>query len=76
MEKSVSNFNEVTKENMQKFIELRKEYYQLLDEGVNDKDLFQTIENFIVDVINKDKEYYSKLSTYGFSNEDLRYCMY
>ena len=72
----------VTKENMQTFIALRKKYYELEDENKTKEtdtemqEIFEIIEDFIVNVINKDKLYYSKLSEYGFSNEDLRYCMY
>lgn len=73
---------EVTKENMQTFITLRKKYYELEDEDKTKEtdaemqEIFEVIEDFIVNVINKDKLYYSKLSEYGFSNKDLRYCMY
>lgn len=71
----------VTKENMETYIRLRKRYTKLRD---NDEDkeenkemalIFDICENFIVDVINQDKEYYSKLTSYHFSNEDLMYCL-
>ena len=78
----MKKLKEVTKENMQIFIALRKNYYELKDEDKTKEtdaemqEIFEIIEDFIVNVINKDKLYYSKLSEYGFSNEDLRYCMY
>lgn len=78
----MKKLNKVTKENMQTFIALRKKYYELEDENKTKEtdaemqEIFEIIEDFIVNVINKDKLYYSKLSEYGFSNEDLRYCMY
>lgn len=78
----MKKLNKVTKENMQAFIALRKKYYELEDKDKTKEtdtemqEIFEIIEDFIVNVINKDKLYYSKLSEYGFSNEDLRYCMY
>lgn len=41
----------------------------------NDIKLLDVINNFIENVINKDKRYYSKLSTYNFDNETLKYLM-
>lgn len=73
--------NKVTLESMQHYVELRKEYMELKEEGKTIetsqkmKECFDICENFIVNVINKDKEYYTKLSSYKFSNEDLLYCM-
>ena len=78
----MKKLKEVTKENMQTFIALRKKYYELEDEDKTKEtdtemqEIFEVIEDFIVNVINKDKLYYSKLSEDDFSNEDLRYCMY
>ena len=71
----------VTKENMETYIRLRKRYTKLRDKNeVKEKNkemalIFDICESFIVDVINQDKEYYSKLSSYHFSNEDLMYCL-
>lgn len=71
----------VTKENMETYIKLRKRYTKLRDnDEVKEKNkemalIFDICESFIVDVINQDKEYYSKLSSYHFSNEDLMYCL-
>lgn len=60
----------VTRNNLLKFVELRKEY-----EKSNDIKLLDIIYDFIENVINKDKRYYSKLSTYNFDNETLKYLM-
>ena len=61
----------VTENNMRKFITLKKKY-----EVVKDKNILKQINDFIENVINKDKRYFSKLSKYGFTNEELRYCIY
>lgn len=71
----------VTKENMETYIRLRKRYTKLRDnDEVKEQNaemalIFDICESFIVDVINNDKEYYGKLSSYHFSNEDLMYCL-
>lgn len=71
----------VTKENMETYIKLRKRYTKLRDKNeVKEENkemalIFVICESFIVDVINQDKEYYGKLSSYHFSNEDLMYCL-
>ena len=71
----------VTKENMETYIKLRKRYTVLRDKDeVREQNaemalIFDICERFIVNVINKDKEYYGKLSSYHFSNEDLMYCL-
>ena len=71
----------VTKENMETYIRLRKRYTKLRDnDEVKEENkemalIFDICESFIVNVINHDKEYYSKLSSYHFSNEDLMYCL-
>lgn len=70
------DMTKVSKESMEHYIQLRKEYAEKKQKGINDELLFQICENFIVNVINKDKEYYSKLSMYGFSNDDLMYCLW
>lgn len=61
----------VTENNMRKFIELKKKYI-----AEKDKNILKQINDFIENVINKDKRYFSKLSKYGFTNEELRYCIY
>lgn len=60
----------VTKNNLIKFVEMRKEY-----EKNNDIALLDIIYDFIENVINKDRRYYSKLSTYNFDSETLKYLM-
>ena len=60
----------VTRNNLLKFVELRKEY-----EKSNDIKLLDIIYDFVENVINKDKRYYSKLRAYNFDNETLKYLM-
>ena len=60
----------VTRNNLLKFVEMRKEY-----EKNNDIALLDIIYDFIENVINEDKRYYSKLRTYNFDNETLKYLM-
>ena len=60
----------VTKNNLLKFVELRKEY-----EKSNDIKLLDIIYDFVENVINKDRRYYSKLSSYNFDSETLKYLM-
>lgn len=76
-----NRMTKVTKENMETYIRLRKRYTDLRDnDEVKEQNaemalIFDICEDFIVDVINNDKEYYSKLTSYHFSNEDLMYCL-
>ena len=60
----------VTRNNLLKFVELRKEY-----EKSNDIKLLDIIYDFVENVINKDRRYYSKLSSYNFDIETLKYLM-
>lgn len=60
----------VTKNNLLKFVEMRKEY-----EKSNDIKLLDIIYDFVENVINKDRRYYSKLSNYNFDSETLKYLM-
>lgn len=77
----MEKFTKVTKESMKAYIALRKRYEELrengatLDTSQEMKDILKICNNFIDNVINKDKEYYTKLSSYGFSNDDLQFCM-
>jgi len=59
----------ITKGDLELLVILKKRY----EEKKSDK-LFNQIEK-IIKKINNDKRYYSKLSSYGFSNEDLAYLM-
>ena len=60
----------VTRNNLLKFVEMRKEY-----EKSNDIKLLDIIYDFVENVINKDRRYYSKLSSYNFDSETLKYLM-
>lgn len=60
----------VTRNNLLKFVEMRKEY-----EKSKDIKLLDIIYDFVENVINKDRRYYSKLSSYNFDIETLKYLM-
>ena len=58
----------VTKNNLIKLVELEKQY-----ENNKDAKILKEINDFIDNVINKDKKYYSKLSSYDFDEETKKY---
>ena len=58
----------VTKNNLLKLVDMMKEY----QETENEK-LKITINDFIENVINKDKKYYSKLKSFNFDNEIIKH---
>ena len=60
----------VTRKNLEKLIEMKKMYLEKKDEK-----LLKEINSFIENVINKDPHYFSKLSSYDFSKEELEYLM-
>ena len=60
----------VTKNNLLKLVDMMKEY----QETKNQK-LKNIINDFKDNLINKDKRYYSKLKSYNFNNEILKYLM-
>lgn len=60
----------VTKNNMLKYIDMKKEY-----ENTKNINLLKEINVFTDNVINKDKHYYKKISNYNFSNDQLKYCI-
>lgn len=60
----------VTKNNLLKLIDKMKQY-----ETSKDTKLKNEINNYIENVINKDKHYYKKLSSYNFNNEILKYLL-
>lgn len=60
----------VTKKNMLKYLNMRKEYKK-----THDKELLKEINKFIEEVINKDKHYYSKVKSYNFSEEQIKECI-
>ena len=62
----------VTRKNLLKLIDMMKEYEE---QEKKDKQLLQQINDYIDNVINKDKRYYSKLNKYNFTNEQLKYLL-
>lgn len=60
----------VTKNNLLKLVDMMKEYQETQNE-----DLRITVNDFIENVINKDKSYFKKLHSYNFSNDILEYLM-
>ena len=61
---------QVTKNNLLKLVDMMKEYQETKNE-----DLKNIINDFIENVINKDKHYFKKLKSYNFKNEILEYLM-
>lgn len=57
----------VTKHNMLRHLEMRKEYKK-----TRDPELLKEINNFINNVINKDKDFYSKMKSYNFTREQIQ----
>ena len=62
----------VTRNNLLKLIAMMEDYEE---QDEKDKQLLQRINNFIDHGINKDKKYYSKLSKYNFTSEQLKYLL-
>ena len=62
----------VTRNNLLKLIDMMKEYEEQKEK---DKQLLRQINDYIDNVINKDKNYYSKLNKYNFTNEQLKYLL-
>ena len=62
----------VTRNNLLKLIDMMREYEEQKEK---DKQLLQQINEYIDNVINKDKKYYSKLNNYNFTNEQLKYLL-
>ena len=60
----------VTRNNLLKLVDKMKQY-----EDKKDSILLKEINDFIDNVINKDKSYYKKLQSYNFDNETLKYLM-
>lgn len=60
----------ITKNNLLKLVDMMEKY----QETKNQK-LKNMINDFIENVINKDRKYYSKLKSYNFDNEVLKYLM-
>ena len=60
-----------TRNNLIKLVEMMKEYQK-----TENQKLKNMINDFINNVINKDRKYYSKLKNYNFDNETLKYLMW
>lgn len=60
----------VTKNNLLKLVDMMKEYQEAENENLK-----ITINDFIENVINKDRRYYQKLRSYNFKNDILEYLM-
>ena len=65
-----TKMKKVTKDNLLKLVELKIKYIQTKDEEILD-----VINDYITNVINKDKHYYSKLKSYNFSDDILKYLL-
>ncbi len=61
----------VTKSNLLRLVALKKQCIQ----EENDTGTLKMINEFIENVINKDKKYYHKLSSYNSDEEILRYLL-
>ena len=62
---------QVTRNNLIELVEMMKECQK-----TKNQKLKNMINDFIENVINKDKKYYSKLKSYNFDNEILKYLMW
>lgn len=60
----------VTKNNLLKLVDMMKQYQETKNEKLK-----IIINDFINNVINKDKRYYTKLKNYNFDNEILKFLM-
>lgn len=61
----------VTKNNLLRLVDMMKDYQE-----TKNKKIKVMINDFIDNVINKDKKYYSKLKSYNFNNEILKYLIW
>ena len=62
--------NKVTKNNILKYIEMKKEY-----EKKPTQEVLEKINYYTDNVINKDKRYYGKILSYNLTKDDLKYCI-
>ena len=60
----------VTRNNLVKLVKMMEQCQK-----TENQKLKNMINDFINNVINKDKKYYSKLKSYNFNNEILKYLM-
>ncbi len=58
----------VTKNNLIRLVRMKKQY-----EKTGDEELKRKINEYVENVINKDKRYYSKLSKYKLDYEMIKY---
>ena len=65
-----TKMKKITKDNLLKLVELKIKYIQTKDEKI-----LEVINEYISNVINKDKHYYSKLKSYNFSDDILKYLL-
>jgi len=65
----------VTRNNLLKLVEMKKEYELKKSQGITDNELLNLINSFVENVINKDQNYYRKLSSYKFDNDILDFLM-
>ena len=68
--KGVFKMKKATKNNLLRLVDMMKDYQE-----TKNKKIKVMINDFIDNVINKDKKYYSKLKSYNFNNEILKYLM-
>lgn len=61
----------ITKNNILKYIQMKKEY-----EVTKDSQLLEKINRFTNEVINKDKKYFNKIYSYNLNEEDLLYVIF
>ena len=62
--RKLENYKTITDSSLASYLETCKKYQQNKDENT-----FTTINNFINNVINKDKKYYSKVSEFTFTHK-------
>lgn len=62
----------VTKNNLLKFVKMVKTYQEQEEKDTN---LLEQINQFIDEVINKDKHYFKKLYSYNFTEEELQFLL-
>lgn len=65
-----TKMKKITKDNLLKLVELKIKYIQTKDD-----EILEVINEYITNVINKDKHYYSKLKSYNFSDDILKYLL-
>lgn len=58
----------VTRNNLIKLVEMKQKY-----EKIKEEELLTKINEYVENIINKDKRYYHKLLSYQFDNETIKY---